>query len=70
VRLRKIFLQKDRGLPKEGVEPPPLSRIGYLTFVLLLEPALEVALVGLNFFLSQRIVITAYQFRAMICCAK
>ena len=37
---------------------PSLSRIACLTAVLPLEPALEVALLGLNFFLSQRIVIT------------
>src|SRR5262249_33890180 len=39
-------------------ETPPLSRIGCLTAVFPLEPALEVELLGLNFFIPQRIVIT------------
>ena len=46
------------GLPGKGAETPSLSRISCLTAILPLEPALEVALLGLNFFLSQRIVIT------------
>lgn len=52
------YFRERVGLPGEGAEIPPLSRIGCLTAVLPLEPALEVALLGLNFFLSQRIVIT------------
>ena len=53
----KYFREKV-GLPGEGAETPSLSRISCLTAILPLEPALEVALLGLNFFLSQRIVIT------------
>lgn len=52
------YFRERVGLPGEGAETPSLSRISCLTAILPLEPALEVALLGLNFFLSQRIVIT------------
>ena len=52
------YFRERVGLLGEGAETPPLSQIGCLATVLPLEPALEVALLELNFFLSQRIVIT------------
>lgn len=52
------YFRERVGLPGEGAETPSLSRISCLTAILPLEPALEVALLGLNFFLPQRIVIT------------
>ena len=55
--VRKVFPRKGRPTGGRGGNPS-LSRISCLTAVLPLEPALEVALLGLNFFLSQRIVIT------------
>ena len=55
---QKSISAKGSAYRGKGRKPPSLSRISCLTAILPLEPALEVALLGLNFFLSQRIVIT------------
>src|SRR4030095_15208441 len=57
-RAAEKYFRERVGLPGKGAETPSLGRISCLTAILPLEPALEVALLGLNFFLSQRIVIT------------